>query len=79
MLLYPPDKVFNQEDPLPADLVRGKSLFHELTYCLMANIQKLLCFSIGVEYTLNFLFFLNWLSPEFFSRHHTIAGEESQR
>ena len=38
VLLYPPNKVFFQEDPFPADFVRRKPLFHELIYCLMANI-----------------------------------------
>jgi len=40
----------------------------------MADIQTLLCFSIGVEYTLNFRFFLNWLPPYFFGFDNTSAG-----
>ena len=40
----------------------------------MADIQKLLGFPIGIEYSLNFLFFLNWLPPDFFGCNNTIAG-----
>jgi len=54
MLRYPPDKVFLQEDPLPADLVRGEPLLYQPIHSLMANVQKLLGFPKGIEYPLNF-------------------------
>jgi len=62
VFLYPSDKVFDQEDPFPANLVGRQPLLHELVQRLVANIKKLLGFLKGIEYSVNFLWlWLNWM------------------
>ena len=64
MLFYPPDKVFDQEDAFPTNLVGRKPLLHKVIQRLVANVEKRLGLSKGVEYSLDFLrFFWNCEAP----------------